>query len=279
MKLNSDFNSLCHYKNSLECVCLLVTEKELNSVYYSNFLEYIFKKTELNVSSQIDFKIIINKGSHLIKREDINRLGKIFRKIEVMDLQIPKDKDMYRRYYEEKVGTPPELGFKSGPNFMFFKCMQHCRQYNTTLLLEVDCILGDNWLSRIKSYVDHANGFWISGSTYDGLSFSKESLYLSHLNGGTSLYATGDTNFVNFIECFYLYLIQKIEEIPDLAYDWGIRMFIDELMASEEKLLNSKFINRKYLRNNLVFNLSLEQDNIDLDLFNKIYNFAILHKK
>jgi len=162
---------------------------------------------------------------------------------------------------------------------MFFKSIKDCKAYNTVFLLESDCLLNNNWLSRIKNFVDHANGFWISGATYDGLIFSTHGPMNTHINGGTGLYATGDPNFIKFLDYFYQYLISKIQEIPDLAYDYGLKMLIDEVMSSNDQMLIGKFINRYYLKNNLIFNLSLQWDKVDLEKFERIYNYAVVHTK
>jgi hypothetical protein len=72
-----------------------------------------------------------------------------------------------------------------------------------------------------------------------------------------------------------------IKSFPHYAYDWTMKIFIDENIKKNKKdIVYWKFINRNYIANNCIYNFCLQQDKwINEKEINKIYNYAILHKK
>jgi hypothetical protein len=180
----------------------------------------------------------------------------------------------------------PAYGTKSGPNLLFFKAIEACKKYNTTLLLETDCFFQKDWLTKIKNFVSHSNGFWISGAIYDGKVACKASSYMmTHINGGTALYATGNHNCQIFLRYAEQFMLKKIKEgMEGLAYDYCIKMFIDGNINNNshttENILLWKLVNRQYLPNKLIGNFSIESDrDLKIEDINKIYNYYIIHKK
>jgi ribonuclease BN (tRNA processing enzyme) len=67
---------------------------------------------------------------------------------EIINLQLTKKEDVYLSDMS-KIRKLPYYGLKSGPNITFFKSIELCNKHNTTLFLETDCILHDNWLKKI----------------------------------------------------------------------------------------------------------------------------------
>lgn len=282
--INITTNDLICPKNILQCVCLLTTNKEVDSGQLNRFISHLTKVTKPSrYSKKIDFKIIINQSyNNEIK---INKLQQIFANIEIINLKLKKTEDIYLKKppTDEKL---PEYGLKSGPNITFFNTLNICKKYNTTLLLETDCLLNNKWLDRIYLYTKYANGFLISGGTYDGLVFTKSnSAMMSHINGGTGLYATNHFVLHSLIDILKIFMQNQISNnMPGLAYDYALKIMIDANLDSSfhapELREIWKFINRNYLPCKLIINCSTATDNIiSKTQLNKVYNYAILHQK
>jgi hypothetical protein len=277
---------LVYLKNKLECICFLTTSKEINSERFSEFLNHLLSKTPASkISKKIHFKIIVNNNNFKMDF-DISNLKDIFLDVEIVNLNLSEEEDIYINYYDSyTVKKMPKFGLKSGPNIAFFKTIEICKKYNTILLLESDCLFGDNWLERINNYVEHANGFLISGAIYDGNMFVKSnSAMMNHINGGTAFYATGSSVLQNLIKIFSMFLEKQISGgMPHMAYDYALKLFIDHGLDTARESSTRKiwhFIYRNYVPNKLILNYSAKQDsnNHHVNIFKK-HNYAILHKK
>jgi hypothetical protein len=149
-------------------------------------------------------------------------------------------------------------------------------------MLETDCILSKNWLTKINNYVQFCGPFLISGSIYDGLTHSDPgSIMSTHINGGTSLYHTGN----KMLQSLMCLLKEKIayevhtKNNIGLSYDYALKLMIDNNLKLNDKSYELwKFINKYYISNPLIINLSTDNDTGHLNI-NQKYNFAILHKK
>ena len=269
--------------NNLECICLLTTEKEITNNHYGRFIKHLIQSTKSsNITKNIDFKIILNKN---VKKINTFNLNRIFHNIEIIDLELAENDDIYLTSLPKGL-TLPKYGLKSGPNLAFFKTIELCSSYNTTLMLETDCILGEDWLQRLYNYTRHSNGFLVSGATYDGSVFAKAgSTMLNHINGGTALYATGHLVLQGLVSVLSIFLQNQIKNtMPGLAYDYALKILIDNnlnnISISSEKRSIWKFINRNYLPCKHIINCSTPPDKtLDTSLLYKQYNYAILHKK
>lgn len=264
-----------HFKNNLECICLFTTNKEISDGRYDRFIDHLIKNTKIN--NKIHFKVIVNNK---LIRPNIKKLKSIFENVQVIYLNLKKNEDIYTNKIIKKI---PKYGLKSGPNLMFLKTIELCKRYNTTLMLETDCILNKNWIKKIDYYTKHSNGFLISGAINDCSMFTKSgSPILTHINGGTALYATKNIilqKLIKLLDCFLEIQIKKGN--IELAYDYALKLLIDGCFDQQSDNKDIwKFINRNYLSNNLIFNYSIPQDSIiDKKTINKKYNYAILHKK
>ena len=276
---NVNSKSLHSRQNKLECVCLNMTAHEIES--YKELVLRIEENTNIQFSKNIDFVIVTNKYIKL----DLSVLTRLFKKVVVFNLDVPPEEDLYLRNKNEiknylKTHAFPSHGFKSGPNIMFLRTMDLLKYYNTSLLLENDCYFSKDWLERLENYTLYSNGFWISGSIYDGKNPVKaNSINLCHING-VALYATGDIAFQAFIKQVDLFIKECAKRSPDLAYDVAIKMMIDFGFdyAKDHKLWS--FINRNYTTNRQIFNYSTENDrNLSEKELYIIHNFAVLHKK
>lgn len=269
--------------NKLEAIYLLTTQKEINNDRYIKFIQQIISYTQpSNISKTIDFNIVINNTN---KTLSIKNLSSIFKSINILNLKLDQHQDIYLNKIPDD-GQIPEYGLKSGPNITFFKTIRDASsKYNTILLLETDCILSNNWLTNIYNYIEYANGFLISGATYDGNVFMKAgSAMLTHINGGTAIYATYHPALQRFISMLEKFVVLHANgSMPGLAYDYAAKLLIDHQINHPQDILYNNFwhfINRNYLPNKLIGNCCTSMDtNIDVTDINKRCKFAILHKK
>ena len=269
-------------KNNLECVCLLTTSKEIENKQCQKFLKHLVEKTKTTkISKKIHFKIIVNRSSKI----DISSLKSIFADVEIINLNLSKQDDLYTSHLSPQE-TLPKYGFKSGPNNMFFETINKCSEYDTVLLLETDCLLGNNWLNNLYLYAKYANGFLISGALYDGLVFTKAgSAMRNHINGGTALYATSNNTLQKLVNLLSVFLQKQIAyNMPGLAYDYGLKLLIDHNINNTFNNMNERliwqFINRNYLPCKHIINCSTDSDTkINENVLMSKYNYAVLHKK
>ena len=161
---------------------------------------------------------------------------------------------------------------------LFLKTMKKCAEFNTTLILETDCTIKKDWLEKLERYVENCGGFWISGSLFNGFkdSYWKSTSLAKSLNG-VALYATGNTEFQNFIKMFDSWLIERVKITPTIAYDHGIAIMIEEHIGSNNEYW--VMVNRNYITNQFIINLSPDwMKDYDISKLN-IYDYVILHKK
>lgn len=276
---------LSSFNNQLECVALLLTGNEINDGQYIDWIQTITDSIERYPSNkfftkQLDLCIFtkINQTDMV----DINLLKKYFRHIKVIGLDIPAQYDFYNHLNSL---SDLRYGYQSGPNYSFFQTFKYLSIYNTTLFLECDCYIADDWIQKLYNYTRFGGSFWISGSVYDGMNvFGYHDIANQHLNGGVCLYATGCAAFISFMKfCFNLlpeYVSNYMDNIP---YDYLIYKIIEDYFDFDDN--NRKiwqFIKRQYTHNNMIYNYStksktdLQEDIVSIS--NK-YNFAIIHKK
>lgn len=281
--------TLTNPKNILENVCLLTTDKEIQNKQFDKLISNIYDATTSNTTtSKIDFNIVINnisKESKIIIDFAVNKLKQIFKDVHIINLKLNTDLDMYS--INNKDIKVPSYGLKSGPNFTFIQSIKLFNKYNTTLFIETDCLLSKNWLTRLYNYTKASNGFLISGSIYDGKVTSRaNSPLMLHLNGGTSLCATGDPSLHYLITVLLDKSLKKMihHGLHGLAYDYALKLLLDYGLNSSinDPITHSiwKFINKNYIPNKLIINYSTVADKeTDEQKLQKQYNYAILHKK
>lgn len=276
---------LSSFHNKLECVALLLTGNEINDGQYMDWIQTIISSIERCPSNkfftkQLDLCIFtkINQTNSV----DINLLRTYFRNIKVIGLDIPPQYDFYN---ELNNLSDLKYGYKSGPNYSFFQTFKYLSIYNTTLFLECDCYLSDDWIERIYNYSRFIGSFWISGALYDGMNmFNLHDIANQHINGGVCLYATGCATLINFMKfCFNLlpeYVLNYMDHIP---YDYLIYKIIEDYFDFDDHNREIwQFIKRHYISNNLIYNYSTKSKTDTqatvASLLNK-HNYAILHKK
>jgi hypothetical protein len=274
--------SLKHLTNKLECISLLITDSEIQNGQYLQFIDRLVNSTTKKQIENIHFKIITNNINCCI---ETTALKTLFSNVDIISLNLNEEEDLYLKD-TRKLEKTPKYGRKSGPNIMFYRAIEACKNYNTTLFLETDCFFRESWLQKLKDFIDCSNGFWISGALYDGLVPNSAGSALStHINGGVGLYATGDETFRLFMNQSEIFLIEQIKGgLAVLAYDVGIKMYIDHItnanIKNSEDILIAKFINRQYVPNKIIGNFSTTRDTaITLEQIHNMYNYYIIHKK
>lgn len=276
---------LIDYKNHLECICLLLTGNEAHDGQYNEWLYNINHSIRsynpnAQVSKNLDLIIITDNRS--INFIDTKIVSDLFHNIKIIDINIPEKYNFYNKTSNDSDLT---YGYRSGPNYTFFSTFQHLHQYNTSLFLECDCYLSEDWLEKIYQYSRYTGSFWVSGSTYDGYNTAPyHDITNQHLNGGICLYATGCEQFVSFmVFCFNLlpdYVKYYLRGVP---YDYLIYKIIEDYFNYDSNHKEMwQFIKRKYIVNNLIYNYSTNSSydtDLDISYLTKKYNFAIVHKK
>ena len=154
------------------------------------------------------------------------------------------------------------------------------------MCLETDCLLSDNWLENIYLYTKYANGFLISGAIYDGSTPVKAaSSMMNHINGGTGLYATGHPVLQKVISLCEDFLKKQVsDQMPGLAYDYALKLFID--LGLDHNYMSKidreiwQFIYRNYLPCKLIINCSTDKRSLStINLLQTKYNYSVLHIK
>lgn len=285
---NKIYNSpLTNPVNTLDVICLLTTAQEIKTKRYSKFINHLLNKTySNNITKSLTFNIVLNTKVRSLPL--LTKLRKIFKQVNVINLNINKKEDIYSTD-ASKLKKMPKYGLKSGPNISFFRTLQYCykKKYNTCLLLETDCILGDNWIDRIYHHTKYSNGFLISGAIYDGEVFVKAgSAMMTHINGGSGLYAVNNEILHILCDLVSKFIMDQVstQQSPGLAYDYAFKILIDYELnnspAQSPKRNFWQFVNRNYTPNKLIFNYCVSSDiNIDINAIITKYNPAILHKK
>lgn len=263
---------------SLECVALVCTHSEVESSRFDRCLDTIHS-TPINKDISL-YVIVNNYRAHKLLRKKLQRIKHIFKEVKHISLNIPEDEDIYIRNSMPIPKKIPRYGLTSGPNYMFLKTMKICSKFNTTLLLEPDCIVTPNWLERLSDYVRHSGGFWIAGALYDGNthpSYWTDEGLSRHING-VALYATGDESFQKFLQLFERFLRNRVLTSPYAGYDHMLNVMIQENLKTGDELW--RFANRNYIHTQLIVNYSRDCDkDIPNENIKKKYDYAILHKK
>jgi hypothetical protein len=275
--------------NSLDAIVLVTTFKESISQRFTKFLEHLVSVTT-SPSKDIDF-VISSNASMPIEHSILQKLKYLFKEVKLHAQQIPKQDDIYESDAVPFASSPyiPEMGRTSGPNILFLNTMNYCRQYNTVLVLETDCILYNSWIEKCKNYTNNCEYFLLSGTTYDGIPTSvseKNLVNFLHING-VAFYKTGSSVFQ--------YVMLQLEEfIKDsvsrkvrqgrVPYDLAITEMILSRIANTPTVGAYNFwrcVYRYILKNTLIVNASCERDTevkpSDLLAIHK--NCVILHKK
>jgi len=253
-------------KQSLQCVALLTTEKEIEGrfqTFFANLMKTISKV-------DIDFVIFTNKPVDL---DSYTKQLEPFMNVSVVSHDIPPYDDVYGNFLNRK------YGYASGPNILFLKSIRYCEKYSTTLVLETDCILQDSWLNDCINYVKYAGTFLVSGSTYSGHNnvLMTDYVHFHNLNG-VAFYNTGDYLFKELINVTELTILNQANKHQISSYDYCIMLTIfNNIKVDYGKW---KFIRRNYVTNTLIANVCIPGDPATVEQIVGLYPCTvIIHKK
>jgi hypothetical protein len=261
-------------KNILEAIVLPVTSREIDNGYFERFIKQL-QKIDHN---ELSFVIMINNIEHT---NDIIPLIKSiepkFKSVEVVYANITKEDDIYT---SELLKDMPEYGMVSGPNILFLGCMDYCKKFNTTLLLETDCFLKKSFIHELEMFTKYSGGFLVAGSTYDGMTkIMPPNNDFYHLNG-VALYKTGDHVFQHVLEQLSTFIIESVKDDPYLAYDIAMtRMVFRNINLEKHGGDNWKRVFKQFIKTNLFVNLSPMRDMNYLNINDKFPDAVVIHKK
>lgn len=276
------FKSFHMQKNKLEAVVLLTTSYEIVNGTFSKFIKMLLGT--MYKPYNIEFIISTNNGNYTSIQKEVSQLKNYFSNVEVLNIEISPKNDIYK--IEDLNETDiPKYGLTSGPNILFWDTMKYMKKYNTTLVLEADCILYQSWLDTLINYVEYCGDFLISGSTYTGnykISSSMSNGFF-HING-VALYKTGSPVFHYILEELTTYISCEVKRGHLIsAYDYMLtKMILEKLYDTKNKYFDFwKVVYRYIIKNTFIINASMKSDKNDsqtkyLELYPRC---VILHKK
>ncbi len=265
--------------NKLEAILLLTTSREIDNGQFAKFLVQFENMSKTNLSLIIN----INNYTHTTDIEDlINQYTRIFKYVEVNYLNIPKEHDLYIIGGQIDKKVLPELGTCSGPNILFLESIRYCSKFDTTLLLETDCIIKKECIDKAERFINNCGDFLICGARYDGSYFKNfidRPALLNHING-VAFYKTCSPEFQTLINKVELFIIDQVRtKTQFFPYDVAISTYFYD----SDRLLdhNNKIMFRKINTTTLIINLSPRTDShLTTEYVDGHYpNHIILHKK
>jgi hypothetical protein len=243
----------------LECIALIITSNEIDSGRFQTFM----KQFENIKKCGISFLIFTNKFTHktqtLVFRQEVYYYTRAFNSVEIICLNIPSEDDIYMRkdQFAKTKQAMPKFGLCSGPNTSFFCALDYCKKFDTTLLLETDCIITLDAIDSFINYAQYAGDFLVAGAKYDGKFFSGNILDIKHTHlNGVALYKTGNSEFQNLLNNVENWIIQNVPKQPSLPYDTAITLFIlEEISSGNSEYYRSVF--RRLVPTTLILNYSI----------------------
>lgn len=267
----------------LEAIALITTTHEIESGRFQIFMKQFEDMPDCN----LDFIVFTNKYTYktqtLAFRQEIYHYTKSFKNVEIICLNIHPDDDIYMRreeFYKTKK-TLPKLGLCAGPNISFFSAMDFCKKYDTTFLIETDCIIRKDALYTFKNFSQCVGDFLIVGSKYDGRHYSGNILDIKHTHlNGVALYKTGSLEFQSLLIDVENWIVKNTPTSMSLPYDIAITMFVLEQISTGN---NSYYRNvlRRMITTPLILNYSIDnfhETNMD-DILKYYPNHKVLHIK
>jgi hypothetical protein len=246
-------------KNRL-CVCLNVTSCELEKIKNLLKIWKLFTNAALEISPIADLKFCFNKLNdldrdnltHLIDESGIKSL---FLRVEIISLDIPEKYDFYKRDIDGSVDVKDnKYGYKSGPNFQFFSIFKNksLQGYDFVLLIESDCFpTRPDWIKSIFDEAEKKFPFWVLGSPFMGQSKIGPDIAL-HING-VAVYATSHYEFYLLLEKWEERLQNLTEQHPNLAYDWALEAYFNNVISIQNwNQMSSKDI-QEYIKYRKMF--------------------------
>jgi hypothetical protein len=267
----------------LEAVALITTTFEIETGRFQLFM----KQFEDMDPCELDFLVFTNtftyKTQTLAFRQEIYHYTKSFKNVQIICLNINPDDDIYMKreeFYKTK-RILPKLGLCSGPNISFFSAMDFCKKYDTTFLIETDCIIRKDAFYSFKNYSHCIGDFLIAGSKYDGKHYSGniQDIKHTHLNG-VALYKTGSVEFQTLMIDVENWIVKTTQINMSLPYDIAITMFVLDQIANGNTNYYRTVL-RRMLPTTMILNYSIDrfhETNMD-DIMKYYPNHKVLHIK
>lgn len=267
----------------LEVIALITTTHEIETGRF----QYFMKQFENMEYCGLDFIIFTNKFTYktqtLSFRQEIYHYTKSFKNVEIICLNVHPDDDIYMRreeFYRSKK-TLPKLGLCAGPNISFFATMDFCKKYDTTFLIETDCIIRKDAIHSLKNYCKYVGDFLIAGAKYDGKHYSGniQDIKHTHLNG-VAFYKTGNIEFQKLLIQAENWIVKNAPTNMSLPYDISITMFVLEQIANGDSTYYRNVL-RRMITTTMILNYSIDNiDETNMDDIMKYYpNHKVLHIK
>jgi len=206
---------------------------------------------------------------------------KIFQSIQVYNIRVQKEEDIYIKDKTKYDKPWPRLGLTSGPNISFFETVKQCSSFNTILMVETDCILKPNCFTVCKNYVGSMCDFLISGSKYLGgsINWSPSEMLFHHLNG-VAFYKTGSSEFQSLMINVERFIALSVTQKVSMSYDVAVMAFVyDAIEANRSESEYYKRVESKLISNTFILNYSVDSD-IKIDEIDSYFpSYVILHSK
>ena len=215
-------------KNYKFCICLNLIENEI--VDFANLIFYwALVDPHLEKMSNIDLVIAFDNLSSENRRflealiaagQLVDRFGSVTHHL----ASIPKQHNFYIRdpnHSFDAAKTP--YGLKSGPNYQFFRLLEHFSQknYQFVYFCEADCFpIKAGWAQALFNEALESDPFYVLGSAFLGKSKIDPMISL-HVNGA-SIYSTRAEGFDEYRSSWEKILLELVPELPYVAYDWAL---------------------------------------------------------
>ena len=266
-ELEVEIKTVCQ---KLECIALLTTTFEVAN----GRVERFFERLQLTEKYDLDFIIFVNKGVNI---PGIETLVPYFNNVFVISTEIAEKDDVR---VDSAAGL--EYGGCSGPNILFLKSMKFCERYNTTLVIETDCLLQPSWLDSCINYVKYSGSFLIAGSNYYGkvqLDVNVTGLF-EHVNG-VAFYNTGSQYFKTLIDTTICFIKENAMRGTSYAYDVAIYECVLSLIRTKQDVSFWTYIYHNIIKTTLIVNFSLPIDASTplSEITDKFPMAVIIHKK
>lgn len=274
-------------QNKLQAIVIPTTDRDIISIRthidnlnkYKPFLEDIYALDIVYLLDKVE-----NKGLEDMILEKFNNtdVSKYFRSIKFKYCNLEPRNNIYVRAGQKlRNKNRPELGWKSGPNCMFFYFANNFKEYDYCLYMETDCFpVKDGWLGQLCEITSFSEHFWIKGSIYRG-SGPVKPVNRFHMNGN-AIYATGDNEFIDFTNNTILpFLKAELRKNPNIPYDFATNLFLNRARCGQMNYWRTaqKMIH-KITYTNLIQNYGRDKDKLKVsDILKKSGDVCLLHGK
>ena len=264
-------------QNRIDCVLIPIVSREIK-ILPALFSCWLITRNELEKYSK-NVAILItlpnayssNLHSEILHLVKLFEIDKIFKHATIEFLNIPTHEDIYIRHDLPIPDAVPPMGLKSGPNTQFFRSIALCKNFQYTILHELDMLpVTGSWLDILNRNIEFADEFWVLGAKYRG-SVDLGAEIIDHINGN-AIYATSNVIFQEFVEHVWIPGIKDmVKRQPDTAYDIWFERHYHNIRSNEWHTLSeddrASLLNARdnFKHTKLISNLSADGDYLQLE--------------